>query len=104
VSDRDAATAIGQRVEGVYQVWQASKQPNSSGRVGMLRLYCPADGSWACLVLMTEPPYPVEQAGPRRLFDEVEAAYRWWQQAGARCRGLARHRRAGRPGDHTQPT
>jgi protein-L-isoaspartate(D-aspartate) O-methyltransferase len=82
VSDRDAATAIGQRVEGVYRVWQASKQPNSSARVGMLRLYCPADGSWACVVLMTEPPYPVEQAGPRRLFNEVETAYRWWQQAG----------------------
>jgi len=30
--------------------------------------------------LLENKPYPVEQAGPRQLLDEIETAYRWWQQ------------------------
>jgi hypothetical protein len=32
--------------------------------------------------VLPQRPYPVEQAGPRRLLDEVEEALRWWRQAG----------------------
>jgi len=31
--------------------------------------------------LLEQPPYPVEQAGPRRLWDEVTDAYQWWVDA-----------------------
>lgn len=44
-----------------------------------------ATGSWAQVGPLTDDagaPYPVRQGGPRRLWDEAEAAYRWWQDAG----------------------
>lgn len=42
------------------------------------------DRSWACVVFREDKPQArVWQAGPRRLWDEVEGAYRWWQAQGA---------------------
>ena len=41
-----------------------------------------AEGSWATLSTLEGPPYQVSQAGPRRLYDEVEAGYTWWLQRG----------------------
>lgn len=74
--NRHAATAIGLQLPGVRWVWQPA------GNLGTLWLYARASRSWASVNLLETPPYPVEQAGPRRLAEEVEEAYRWWQQAG----------------------
>jgi protein-L-isoaspartate O-methyltransferase len=38
--------------------------------------------SWASVDFEGQAPYAVEQYGPRRLWDEIEAAYRWWQEMG----------------------
>ncbi|HEY4007456.1 MAG TPA: hypothetical protein VGM60_20060 [Pseudonocardia sp.] len=75
--DRDAATAIGQRVTGVRRVWQPA------GPLGTLWLYAAESRSWASLELLDQPPYPVRHAGPRPLFDEVIDAYHWWRDASA---------------------
>ncbi|MGH4019262.1 MAG: methyltransferase domain-containing protein [Pseudonocardiaceae bacterium] len=61
-------------------------------------IYCPVDGrcdeyrvafvdpwsdSWAAVYYRPgAEEYPVHQAGPRHLWDEVETAYRWWLGAG----------------------
>jgi protein-L-isoaspartate O-methyltransferase len=74
--DRDAAVAIGQRTSGITFTWR-SPDDNEDG---VLWLY--ATGSWAIVDASTAPPYEVKQAGPRKLHDEVIAAYRWWQDAG----------------------
>ncbi|MGH3909055.1 MAG: hypothetical protein ACRDTE_33490, partial [Pseudonocardiaceae bacterium] len=34
--------------------------------------------SWATLQVTTEAPYQVRQSGERKLWDEVQTAYRWW--------------------------
>ncbi len=74
--NRDAATAIGLRVTGIWWSWQ------TTGDLGKLWLYAPDTRSWASLELRTHPPYPVEQAGPRQLWDDVTGAYRWWLESG----------------------
>ncbi|MCM2389757.1 hypothetical protein [Streptomyces albipurpureus] len=46
-------------------------------------LYGLTDRSWAAAVLHDHTPTStVYQSGPRRLWDELEAAYRWWTDAG----------------------
>jgi protein-L-isoaspartate O-methyltransferase len=74
--DRDAATAIGQRITGIRRVWQPT------GALGTLWLYAAESRSWASLELLDQPPYPVRHAGPRPLFDEVIQVYRWWRDTG----------------------
>ncbi|MGH8572107.1 MAG: methyltransferase domain-containing protein, partial [Gammaproteobacteria bacterium] len=74
--NRAAAIAIGFRVRGISWVWQPV------GTLGTLRFYAPQSRSWASLELLEQPPYPVAQAGPRRLWDEVTDAYQWWTDAG----------------------
>jgi protein-L-isoaspartate(D-aspartate) O-methyltransferase len=74
--NRAAAIAIGFRVRGVSWAWQPA------GALGTLWFYAPQGRSWASLELLEQPPYPVEQAGPRRLWDEVTDAYQWWLDAG----------------------
>jgi protein-L-isoaspartate(D-aspartate) O-methyltransferase len=76
VGRRASAIAIGFRIAGVSWVWQPD------GQLGTLWFYAPETRSWATVTLLDRPPYPVEQAGPRRLFDEVAAAYRWWHETG----------------------
>jgi len=39
----------------------------------------PVSGSWATVVAGGDGTYRVRQAGVRRLWDEAEVAYRWWQ-------------------------
>jgi protein-L-isoaspartate O-methyltransferase len=74
--NRDAAVAIGFRVAGISWMWE------SVGKLGTLWFYGSDGQSWASVELLDQRPYPVEQAGPRRLFDEVEAAHQWWLEAG----------------------
>lgn len=50
-------------------------------RVQQLRLSEPTSGSWASFAAETSVPV-VHQKGPRWLWDEFEAAYRWWVEAG----------------------
>lgn len=78
-----ARIAIGQRVPGCqwrYYPWE----PNEP--VGVLWLVDPW-GSWAKLThthpTADQDEFPVLQAGPRRLWNEVEAACRWWLEAGS---------------------
>lgn len=42
----------------------------------------PVSGSWATVVPHVDGTFLVGQAGPRRLWDEAEAAYHWWQDGG----------------------
>jgi hypothetical protein len=42
----------------------------------------PVSGSWASVVPQGDDTYLVRQAGPRRLWDEAEAAHRWWHGMG----------------------
>lgn len=77
LSDVAAATAIGQRISGITQAWTAA--PGS--RAGTLWFY--ATDSWATLSTLEGLPYQVSQAGPRRLYDEVEAGYLWWLRQGS---------------------
>jgi protein-L-isoaspartate(D-aspartate) O-methyltransferase len=78
---RDVCTAIGLRVPRChYRYWLA----DDDDAEGTLWLIDPATRSWASLRHDPERagPYPVRQHGPRMLFDEVEAAYRWWVDLG----------------------
>jgi protein-L-isoaspartate O-methyltransferase len=57
--------------------------PPTRERPHVLWLLHPTSRSWASAAYSTDPgPYTVRQAGPRRLWNEAESAYRWWQQAG----------------------
>ncbi len=78
---RDVCTAIGLRVpQCQYRYWPADEDDPE----GTLWLIDPESRSWASLRHDPERPgpYPVRQHGPRMLFDEVEAAYRWWVDLG----------------------
>jgi protein-L-isoaspartate(D-aspartate) O-methyltransferase len=78
-----ARVAIGQRVPGCqwrYWPWEPDDP------VGVLWLVDP----WGSRAKLThtspnadEDEFPVLQSGPRRLWDEVEAACRWWLAAGS---------------------
>ncbi|MGH3326826.1 MAG: methyltransferase domain-containing protein [Streptomycetales bacterium] len=85
VSDDDAAFAVGVQVPGCrYTVgWGSGGEADEC----TLWLADPDTGSWACADY--EPglaEFAVEQYGPRRLWEEVEAAYRWWGHAGRPAR------------------
>ncbi|MEU9112953.1 methyltransferase domain-containing protein [Streptomyces sp. NPDC048483] len=45
-------------------------------------LYGVDDRSWACVWFRDGDAARVWQSGPRRLWDEAEAAYRWWEERG----------------------
>ncbi|WP_019707303.1 protein-L-isoaspartate O-methyltransferase [Streptomyces xinghaiensis] len=64
---RDCAQAVAEKREGARPVW----------------FYGLSDRSWACVMFRDgESEAKVWQSGPRRLWDEVEAAYRWWADRG----------------------
>lgn len=76
--DRDAALAVGLRAgAGIHFRYDEVTEDT-----GVAWLHHPGSGSWATVATMDGPPYEVEQAGSRRLVDEVLAGYRWWQQQG----------------------
>jgi protein-L-isoaspartate O-methyltransferase len=72
-NDANAATAIGLRVPGCQKFYRAQ-----SPDTGTLYLVDQHHRSWATLHITPEPPYEVRQYGLRKLWDEVETAYRWW--------------------------
>lgn len=77
-----ARIAIGQRVPGCqwrYWPWEQADP------LGVLWLVDPW-GSWAKLTHTTpdadQDEFPIQQHGPRRLWDEVETAHQWWIDQG----------------------
>ena len=76
--DRHAATAIGLRVSRCQFLYD----PDTAD-AGTLYLIDQWGGSWASLHLTPDgPPYDVRQAGPRPLWDELQAAHQWWTELG----------------------
>ncbi|MBZ4320609.1 hypothetical protein [Streptomyces huiliensis] len=73
--------ALGVRLRGVRQLADGRR------RYGRAVWFQGLDGdpSWACALFRAEPELTtlVWQGGPRRLWDEVEAAYDWWVTLGA---------------------
>lgn len=62
-----------------FDVWE--RTPDRPHGVAWLVDDC--SGSWASVVPGdTDDRYDVRQSGPRRLWDEAEAAHGWWQRAG----------------------
>lgn len=77
-----AVIAIGARVPDCRSDYFPSADLDSNG--GTLRLVDHRSGSWARLHCQDSgPPYPVHQFGPRRLWDEVQAAHQWWIDNGS---------------------
>jgi hypothetical protein len=60
------------------------EKPTSDRGHGVAWLLDPITGSWASVVPTTprSDRYLARQTGPRRLWDEAAAAYRWWNQHG----------------------
>lgn len=95
VEDFDASFAIGLHVPGMAATTVDDElEPDSEKGAGggaqhgaaeryTVYLMAPESRSWASWHV--EPgarEYPVRQYGPRRLFDELEKAYRWWMDEG----------------------
>lgn len=79
----DASMAISMRVPDC----RTSHYADGRG-AGTLWLLDPASESWASLRYAPESrPFEIRQAGPRHLWDEVEAAYRWWEEQGKPAAG-----------------
>ena len=81
--DRDAQFAVGQRVpQCQWRYWPYDEKDGAA----VLWLLAPESRSWAKLTHLTpdasDDEFPVRQYGPRRLWDEVEAAHAWWVQRG----------------------
>ncbi|EME97990.1 hypothetical protein J7W19_13970 [Streptomyces mobaraensis NBRC 13819 = DSM 40847] len=76
-----ATFALGIKLRGVRQQADARRR---YGRAIWLR-GLDGDPSWACALFRAEPDLTtlVWQGGPRRLWDEAEAAYGWWVAQGA---------------------
>jgi protein-L-isoaspartate O-methyltransferase len=73
-----AQFVIGLRVPGVF--WRAERYADGAYT---LWLYSSDTASWATADFEEERmTYDVVQSGPRRLWDEVETAYRWWERQG----------------------
>jgi protein-L-isoaspartate O-methyltransferase len=80
VSIRAAAFAIGLRVPhcGLRIVNRVAGDDVEHA----VHLNDPGSDSWARVEVGADRPFPVYQAGARRLWDEVEAGYDWWRRIG----------------------
>ncbi len=63
---RDCVQVVAEKRGGSRPVW----------------FYSLGDRSWACVMFRDGDPARVWQSGSRRLWDEAEAAYRWWERSG----------------------
>ncbi len=63
---RDCVHVVAEKREGARPVW----------------LYGLGDRSWACVLSRDAGTASVWQSGPRRLWDEAEAAHQWWRDRG----------------------
>jgi protein-L-isoaspartate(D-aspartate) O-methyltransferase len=82
--DYDAQLAISLRVPRCRHLYSPYDEDRGEGIVWFLD---PWSRSWASLHHTTadasDEQYTIRQLGPRRLWDEVDAAYRWWREAGS---------------------
>jgi protein-L-isoaspartate O-methyltransferase len=81
ISIRAGAFAIGLRVPHCG-LRIANRLLDGDDVEHVVHLDDPGTGSWARVVVGPRRPFPVHQAGGRRLWAEVEAAYTWWRRAG----------------------
>lgn len=80
VGEYDASLAIGLRVPSCKNIVVLAE--DDSGEYTVWFIDQKSD-SWASISYEPDAPaYPVRQFGPRRLWDEVETAYRWWDDQG----------------------
>lgn len=80
LGDFDASLAIGIKVPDCSVITVPDAEAEMTGTVWFVD---PVTDSWANLHYQPDiPTFPIHQSGPRNLWDEVEAAYHWWQQAG----------------------
>jgi protein-L-isoaspartate(D-aspartate) O-methyltransferase len=63
-----------------YELWK--RTPGRNPDHGVAWLADPLTGSWASVVPGEPGRYDVRQHGPRRLWNEAEAACRWWKDIG----------------------
>jgi protein-L-isoaspartate O-methyltransferase len=80
ISIRGAAFAVGLRVPNCGVRIINGSEPDNVEHV--VHLNDPNTESWARVEVGAVRPFPVRQAGPRRLWDEVSAAYDWWRRLG----------------------
>ncbi|MBB4933398.1 protein-L-isoaspartate(D-aspartate) O-methyltransferase [Lipingzhangella halophila] len=82
VADFDASFVVGLQVPDMKSTVVHDGEP-AEGRFTVY-LMDPDSGSWASWRVTPERVggYRVRQHGPRMLFDELSAAYTWWQQTG----------------------
>jgi protein-L-isoaspartate O-methyltransferase len=78
ISIRGGAFAVGLRVPDCSV--RVINRVLAEGIAHCVHLDDPGTGSWARVEVGPVWPFPVFQAGPRRLWDEVEAAYAWWRR------------------------
>jgi methyltransferase of ATP-grasp peptide maturase system len=78
--DPDIDFAVATRVSDVS--WHRVDAADESGEFTVWLLGLSGERSWASIDFEGHSPYAVEQYGPRRLWDEIEAAYGWWIEAG----------------------
>ncbi|HEX3781911.1 MAG TPA: methyltransferase domain-containing protein [Pseudonocardiaceae bacterium] len=79
ISIRRAAFAIGLRVPDCHLRLTSGLAAQDCRH--LVRLHDPATGSWARVRVGAQPPFTVHAGGPRDLWGEVVAAYRWWCEA-----------------------
>ncbi|WP_369171009.1 methyltransferase domain-containing protein [Streptomyces sp. R28] len=63
---RNCVHAVAEKRDGARPVW----------------FYGLTDRSWACVLFRENDTASVWQSGPRRLWEEIETAYRWWEDRG----------------------
>ncbi|MUL44263.1 methyltransferase domain-containing protein [Streptomonospora sp. PA3] len=83
VGDFDASFAIGLLLPGVKDLLVFDDDIDGNPKFTVY-LMDPGSGSWASwrVTPQSRGEYEVRQHGPRLLFDELAAAYRWWEAAG----------------------
>jgi protein-L-isoaspartate O-methyltransferase len=72
----DAAMAMSCR----FPTWATGFRPEKTGPI--LRMSHRASGSWATVFPAADGTHKVAYEGPRRLWEDLDAAYRWWLDAG----------------------
>jgi hypothetical protein len=76
--DYDATFAIGLRLPDVTVSFVDADDDSDD-----FTFWAQSGPSLACVEVAADAErYRVRQRGPRRLWDEIEAAYRWWAEAG----------------------
>jgi protein-L-isoaspartate O-methyltransferase len=74
--DFDAGFALGLLLRG----WTTNRRVEDSGAILLMSHH--DSESWATITPRRDGAYEVQHEGPRRLWEELDAAYQWWIDAG----------------------